>query len=153
MTNSKENPFEDKLPLDSDLRANFKYKDGLFRFLFSKNKEYALSLYNALNNSHYTNVDDLEFISLENALKFLDRRLQTIVHSNPFAKSIHQARTLIFQKKIALNKGSRYQIVNIPSYVVRKGNETKILRLNDKEGESRTKKRTKVKKEKAGAEE
>jgi hypothetical protein len=67
LTNSNENPFEDKLPLNSDLRANFKYKDGLFRFLFSKNKEYALSLYNALNNSQYTNVDDLEFISLENA--------------------------------------------------------------------------------------
>ncbi len=67
MTNNNENPFEDKLPLNSDLRANFKYKDGLFRFLFSKNKEYALSLYNALNNSQYTNADDLEFISLENA--------------------------------------------------------------------------------------
>lgn len=83
--------------------------------------------------------------------KFLDRRLQTIVHNNTFAKSIHQARVLIFQKKIALNKGARNQIINIPSFVVRKENEGKILKLNDKDRESRTKKRTKAKKEK-GAE-
>ena len=83
--------------------------------------------------------------------QFLDRRIQTIVQSNQFAKSIHQARTLIFQKKIALNRGTRNQIINIPSYVVRKENDTKIIRLPDKEGESRTKKRNRAKKEK-GAE-
>jgi small subunit ribosomal protein S9e len=94
----------------------------------------------------------LDYVLSLTTQKFLDRRIQTIVHSNQFSKSIHQARTLIFQKKIALNKGSRYQIINIPSYVVRKENDTKIIRLNDKEGESRTKKRTKAKKEK-GAEE
>ena len=49
-----------------------------------------------------------------------------------------------------MNKGSRYQIINIPSFVVRKENETKIIKLNDKEGESRTKKRTKIRKEKGG---
>ena len=57
---------------------------------------------------------------------------------------------LFSKKKIALNKGSRYQIINIPSFVVRKENETKIIKLNDKEGESRTKKRTKIRKEKGG---
>ena len=57
---------------------------------------------------------------------------------------------LFFKKKIALNKGARNQIINIPSFVVRKDNETKILKLNDKERESRTKKRTKAKKEKEG---
>ena len=93
----------------------------------------------------------LDYVLSLTTQKFLDRRIQTIVHSNQFSKSIHQARTLIFQKKIALNKGSRYQIINIPSYVVRKENDTKIIKLNDKEGESRTKKR--VKKEKGGAEE
>ena len=94
----------------------------------------------------------LDYVLSLTTQKFLDRRIQTIVHSNQFSKSIHQARTLIFQKKIALNKGSRYQIINIPSYVVRKENDTKIIRLNDKEGESRTKKRTKAKKEKAAEE-
>ena len=93
---------------------------------------------------------ELDYVLSLTTQKFLDRRLQTIVHNNQFAKSIHQARTLIFQKKIALNKGSRYQIINIPSFVVRKENETKIIKLNDKEGESRTKKRTRIRKEKGG---
>ena len=92
----------------------------------------------------------LDYVLSLTTQKFLDRRLQTIVHANQFAKSIHQARTLIFQKKIALNKGARNQIINIPSFVVRKDNETKILKLNDKERESRTKKRTTAKKEKEG---
>ena len=52
-----------------------------------------------------------------------------------------------------LNKGARNQIINIPSFVVRKENEGKILKLNDKDRESRTKKRTKAKKEKGDAEE
>ena len=93
---------------------------------------------------------ELDYVLSLTTQKFLDRRLQTIVHSNTFAKSIHQARVLIFQKKIALNKGARNQIINIPSFVVRKENETKIIKLNDKDRESRTKKRTKAKKEKAG---
>ena len=96
------------------------------------------------------NEKELDYVLSLTTQKFLDRRLQTIVHNNQFAKSIHQARTLIFQKKIALNKGSRYQIINIPSFVVRKENETKIIKLNDKEGESRTKKRTRIRKEKGG---
>ena len=92
----------------------------------------------------------LDYVLSLTTQKFLERRLQTIVHSNQFAKSIHQARTLIFQKKIALNKGTRNQIINIPSFVVRKENENKIIRIPDKEGESRTKKRTKARKEKGG---
>ena len=94
--------------------------------------------------------NQLDYVLSLTTQKFLDRRLQTIVHANQYAKSIHQARTLIFQKKVALNKGARYQIINIPSFVVRKENETKIIQLPNKEGETRTKKRTKAKKEKAG---
>ena len=93
---------------------------------------------------------ELDYVLSLTTQKFLDRRIQTIVHAHQFAKSIHQARTLIFQKKIALNKGTRNQIINIPSFVVRKENETKINKLPDKEGETRTKKRTKAKKEKGG---
>ena len=99
------------------------------------------------------NEKELDYVLSLTTQKFLDRRLQTIVHNNTFAKSIHQARVLIFQKKIALNKGARNQIINIPSFVVRKENEGKILKLNDKDRESRTKKRTKAKKEKGDAEE
>ena len=97
--------------------------------------------------------NQLDYVLSLTTQKFLERRLQTIVNANKYSKSIHQARTLIFQKKIAMNKGTRYQIINIPSFVVRKENENKIIRLPDKEGESRTKKRTMKKKEQAGAEE
>ena len=93
---------------------------------------------------------ELDYVLSLTTQKFLDRRLQTIVHANQFAKSIHQARTLIFQKKIALNKGTRNQVINIPSFVVRKENETKINKLPDKEGETRAKDSTKSKKEKGG---
>ena len=46
------------------------YKDRLFRLLFAdeKNKANALALYNALNNSNYTNADDLEFNTLDNVI-------------------------------------------------------------------------------------
>jgi small subunit ribosomal protein S9e len=74
--------------------------------------------------------------------QFLDRRLQTVVFSSKIAKSIHEARALIFQRKIAINKGLRKQIVNIPSFIVRKENESHITKNIDEKEESRTKKRT-----------
>ena len=43
------------------------HKDRLFCNLFSR-KEHALSLYNALNVTHYENEDDLEIITLEDTL-------------------------------------------------------------------------------------
>ena len=95
----------------------------------------------------------LDYVLSLTVNQFLDRRLQTIVFNNKFSKSIHQARTLIFQKKIALNHGSRNQIVNIPSFIVRKENESKIFKLDDKETESRTKRRTKKKNEEKAANE
>ena len=47
--------------------ANRKFKDTVFRMLFS-DKEALLSLYNAVNNSHYTDSDALEIVTLENAI-------------------------------------------------------------------------------------
>ena len=50
--------------------VNKKYKDRLFRFLFGskENKEYALSLYNALNGTGYTNADELQFTTIEDVV-------------------------------------------------------------------------------------
>ena len=45
-----------------------KYKNNLFIYLFTRKKEYALSLYNAVNGSHYTNEKDLQFKLLEDVL-------------------------------------------------------------------------------------
>lgn len=49
---------------------NREYKDRLFRLLFGDeaNKANVLSLYNALNNTNYTNVDDFEITTLEDAI-------------------------------------------------------------------------------------
>ncbi|MBD5546166.1 MAG: hypothetical protein HDQ97_01970, partial [Lachnospiraceae bacterium] len=49
---------------EAHVRRN--YKDTMFRMLF-KEKENLLSLYNAVNKTSYTNVEDLEITTLENA--------------------------------------------------------------------------------------
>ena len=49
------------------LKMQRNYKDTVFRMLFN-NKEALLSLYNAINGTHYDRTDDLEIITLENAV-------------------------------------------------------------------------------------
>ena len=48
-------------------KVNRTYKDTLFRLLFNDRKN-LLSLYNAVNHTNYTNVEDLEINTLENAI-------------------------------------------------------------------------------------
>ena len=47
--------------------ANRKYKDTVFRKLFSDRKN-LLSLYNAVNGRNYTNAEDLQIVTLKNAI-------------------------------------------------------------------------------------
>ena len=47
--------------------ANRNYKDTVFRMLFSDRKN-LLSVYNAVNQSNYKNPEDLEIVTLENAI-------------------------------------------------------------------------------------
>ena len=51
-------------------RVNRNYKDRLFCKIFGreKRKKYALELYNAINGSDYTRLEDLEIITLEDAV-------------------------------------------------------------------------------------
>ena len=49
------------------LPVNRKYKDTFFRMLFREKKE-LMQLYNAVNGSSYTNVDELQIVTLENAV-------------------------------------------------------------------------------------
>ena len=53
-----------------DFGVNKKHKDRLFRLLFGRedNKENLLSLYNAINNTKYTNPEDLEITTIEDAI-------------------------------------------------------------------------------------
>ena len=50
--------------------GNREHKDTLFRKIFGaeEHKHYLLSLYNAINHSEYTNVDDLQLVTLEDVL-------------------------------------------------------------------------------------
>ena len=49
------------------IRQNHKYRDRLFRYLF-RNKKDLLSLYNALNDSNYTDEDELEIVTMEDVI-------------------------------------------------------------------------------------
>ena len=54
--------------MEIEEKANIRYKDSLFVFLFGseKRKKYTLSLYNALNGTNYTDPDELEINTIEN---------------------------------------------------------------------------------------
>ena len=51
-------------------RTNREYKDRLFKFIFGnpENKEWTLSLYNAINNTSYTNADDIQITTIQDAV-------------------------------------------------------------------------------------
>ncbi len=131
--NSKSNPFEEKLPQNSELKANRNYKDGLFRFLFAKNPQYALDLYNSLNNSDYRNTDDLEFIELEDAffirmrndVAFMfDKTLNLYEHQSTFNPNMPLRGLLYFadlyRNTIDIDLMYRSSLIKIPTpkYIV-----------------------------------
>ena len=51
----------------NNYKLNTKYKDRLFRLIFHEKKK-LLELYNAVNESHYTNPDDLEIRTIEDVV-------------------------------------------------------------------------------------
>ena len=64
--------------------ANRKYKDTVFRMLFSDRKN-LLSLYNAINETSYTDVAQLEIVTLENAIYMgMKNDLAFIINTNLF---------------------------------------------------------------------
>lgn len=68
----------------ASLTANRKYKDTVFRMLFSDRKN-LLSLYNAINGTAYENPDDLEIVTLENAIYMgMKNDLAFIIDTNLF---------------------------------------------------------------------
>ena len=56
---------DSKRKVNKVVKANRKYKDTVFRILFSDRKN-LLSLYNAVNGSNYEDSDVLEIVTLEN---------------------------------------------------------------------------------------
>ena len=72
--------------------VNREYRDRLFRFIFgrSEKKEWTLSLYNAVNGSHYTDakaiilntIDDVLYISMKNDVSFLIGNTLNLLNSS-----------------------------------------------------------------------
>lgn len=56
-----------KITEKSEVQVRRDYKDTIFRKLFSR-KEELLSLYNAVRGSEYTNIEELEIVTLDNAV-------------------------------------------------------------------------------------
>ena len=72
-------------------KANDKYKDALFRIIFGDYKENALSLYNALNGSAYTDVNDLEITTLKDALYISIKNDVSFLFNNDMNLYEHQS--------------------------------------------------------------
>lgn len=50
-----------------EVKISKEYKDRLFRLVFREKKD-LLDLYNAVNDTHYSNADELHIVTLENML-------------------------------------------------------------------------------------
>ena len=86
--------------------TNRQYKDRLFKFIF-KDKEKLLSLYNALNSSHYTNPEDIEITTLEDVIYckmkndvsfIIDDRLSLYEHQSSYNPNMPLRGFLYFAK-------------------------------------------------------
>lgn len=131
---------------------NRKYKDNLFRFIFS-NKEAALSLYNAINDSDYHDADAMEFytmndflyMGMKNDLSFLlDWNLNMFEHQSSYNPNM-PLRGLIYtsaalKKFIEKNRldmySSKLLTIPVPRYYVfynglKKAADEVILKLTD----------------------
>lgn len=116
------------------LRANRKYKDRLFRFLF-RNKKDLLDLYNAVNGSNYNDPEALEIVTMEdviflkmkNDLSFMVAdRLNLYEHQSTYSPNM-PLRGLIYLARqyeglIAKEQeniyGSRLIVIPTPEFVI-----------------------------------
>lgn len=126
------------------------YKDTLFRMIF-REKEQLLSLYNAVNGTQYTNAEELEIVTLENAIYMnmkndlafiLDVSLNLYEHQSTFSPNM-PLRNLFYvsrelQKHVNSDELYRSALVKIPTprflvfYNGRKEQpEKRILKLSD----------------------
>lgn len=134
---------------------NTKHKDRLFRKLFGdeKNKENLLSLYNALNDTHYNNVDDLTITTIDDVIYLgmkndvscaIDNRMALYEHQSSFNPNMPLRGFMYFGKlynKEIKQKGYNIygsKLIKIPTpqyYVFYNGTEDypdrTVLRLSD----------------------
>lgn len=133
-----------------NVTANREYKSNVFSMLFS-NKEKLLELYNSLNHSHYTKDDDLEIVTLKNAIYMsmkndlafvLDSRLMLYEHQStpnpnmPLRNLFYVSRE--YEKMVVTKTLYSREKVSIPAphFIVfyngmEKQPERKVLKLSD----------------------
>ena len=88
------------------------YKDSVFCRIFNEKKE-LLSLYNALNMSHYENPDDLEIITLDNAL-FLQMKndVAFLINTNEMCLIEHSSTVCLnYQLRSLLYLAREYEVI------------------------------------------
>ena len=137
--------------------VNKENKDRLFKFIFGRpeKKEWLLSLYNAVNHSHYDNPDDITvttiedvvYMSMRNDLSFLiDSTMSFYEHQSTYNPNI-PLRMMIYAgmvySKFVSDRKSRYSLystlaqkVPVPKLIcfyngLRDIGENRILRLSD----------------------
>ena len=85
-------------------KINKKYKDRLFRLIFQDKKD-LLELYNAINNSDYTNpedltittIEDVVYMGMKNDLSFLiDDVLNLYEHQSSYQSESAITRAVLF---------------------------------------------------------
>ncbi len=72
-------------------KVNRKFKDRLFRFLFEKDKDALLQLYNALNGTDYTDASRLEVVTIENAVYIVMKNDLAFVVAGTISLYEHQS--------------------------------------------------------------
>jgi small subunit ribosomal protein S4 len=120
----------DKCPL----KGNKKYPPGPPRKRRGKMSDYAIQLrekqkvkrtYGLLEKQfkiNYENANRMKGVTGDNMLSLLERRLDNVIYRMGFASSRMQARQLIQHQHVTLNG----IVVDIPSIIVREGNEINI---------------------------
>lgn len=122
------------MDMQKNVKVNFKYKDSLFRFIF-RDKAALLTLYNAVNDSDYTDPEALEiytmedfvYMNMKNDLSFLiDWNMNVFEHQSTYNPNMPLRGFLYmaaaFKKYIALNRldiyGSKRLSLPVPGYYV-----------------------------------
>ena len=133
--------------------ATNKYKDRLFRAIFNdeEHKDWLLSLYNAVNNSNYTNEEDLEITTLEDVIYMKMKNDISFILNNQMSLYEHQStyspnlplRGFMYYAELLRSKYHNYKIystsqikIATPNYIVfyngsQDIGEKKVLKLSD----------------------
>ncbi len=139
---------------ETEIKINREYKDRLFRLIFGReeNKENLLELYNALNDTHYSETDDLQITTIEDAIYMgMKNDVSLLIHSRmalyehqstynpnmPIRGMVYTAK--LYEKYIEMNNlniyGSILVKLPVPQYVVfyngsNEHEDEEILRLS-----------------------